>query len=383
MSKRGNAMAVTRGIFAIGVGMVVAVQSAASDLPALKDAFRDDFRVGAALGTHQVMGQEPKALELVARQFNTITPENLLKWQEVHPQPDRYNFEPADRYVEFGKKHGMFIVGHNLVWHNQTPAWVFEGESGKPIARDALRRRLRDHIHAVIGHYKGKIKGWDVVNEAIDDNGSLRKTKWLEILGDGYLADAFTFAHEADPDAELYYNDYNEWHPKNRAAIKKLVRQLQELKDKGVRIDGLGLQGHWGLDYPSVQEIDEMLKDYGQLGVKLMITELDISVLPDAQRHRGADLSRSTELRKGLDPYADGLPAEVQRRLANRYREIFRVFVKHADKLDRVTFWGVHDGHSWRNDWPVRGRRDYPLLFDRQLQPKSAFDAVIQTAAGQ
>jgi endo-1,4-beta-xylanase len=353
------------------------IRIASADSPTLKDAFAGKFCVGAAISTSQIMGQEPAALHLVAQQFNTITSENVLKWAEIHPQPDRYNFEPADRYVKFGEQHHMFIVGHNLVWHNQTPSWVFEDESGKLLDGEALLQRMREHIHTVVGRYKGRINGWDVVNEAIDDDGSLRKSKWHEIIGDDYIEHAFQFAHEADPRAELYYNDYNEWQPQKRRAIKALVRRL---KSKGIRIDGIGLQGHWGLHYPSVREMEAMFRDYGKLGAKLMITELDLSVLPDPQSSHGADISRTAELRQELNPYPDGLPTKMQQRLAARYKEIFRVFVEHADVLGRVTFWGIYDGHSWRNDWPVRGRTDYPLLFDRQLKPKRAFEAVIQTA---
>ena len=360
---------------AILVVGVAAVPVFAADPPALKDVFKNNFRVGAAISTQQILGDEPTSLVLVVKQFNSITPENLLKWQEVHPRSEEFNFEPADRYVQFGEKNHLFIVGHNLVWHNQTPNWVFESNSGKPLEREALLERMRSHIRSVAGRYKERINAWDVVNEAIEDDGSLRKTKWQQIIGDDYLEQAFQFAHEADSKAELYYNDYNEWKPEKIQAIKKLVQQL---KAKNIQIDGVGLQGHWGLDYPSTQEIETMFADYGDLGVKLMITELDVTVLPDPGRAREADITRNVAMRKELDPYHEGLPADLQQRLAERYAEIFRLFVKHADKLDRVTFWGVHDGQSWRNGWPVRGRKDYPLLFDRQLQPKAAFDAVIQ-----
>jgi endo-1,4-beta-xylanase len=341
---------------------------AAADGPTLKDSFQKEFRVGAAVSTSQILGEEPAALELVARQFSAISPENLLKWQEVHPQPEKFNFDPADRYVEFGQKHRMFILGHTLVWHNQTPAWVFEDDAGRPLDRDALLKHMQSHIRTVVGRYKGRINSWDVVNEAIEEDGTPRKTRWREIIGDDYLEKAFQFAHEADPQAELYYNDYNEWQPTKRRAIKQLVSRL---KSNGVRIDGLGLQGHWGLDYPSADEIEAMFQDYGDLGVKLMITELDVTVLPDAQRARGADITRNESLRHKLD---------MQQRLAKRYAEIFRIFVKHADTLDRVTFWGVGDSQSWRNYWPLRGRHDYPLLFDRQFKRKPAFEAVIETA---
>jgi endo-1,4-beta-xylanase len=348
--------------------------------PALKDVFKSDFRVGAAVGTQQILGDEPAALALIANQFNSITPENLLKWQDVHPQPARFNFEPADRFVEFGEKNHLFIVGHNLVWHNQTPGWVFENDSGKAIEREVLLKRMQSHIQSVVGRFKGRINAWDVVNEAVEDDGTMRKTKWQQIIGDNYVEKAFQFAHEADPNAELYYNDYNEWKPEKTQGIKKLVRRLQ---GKNIRIDGVGLQGHWGLDYPSTQEIETMFADYGDLRIKLMITELDVTVLPDASHARGADITRNVAMRKELNPYSAGLPPDVQNKLAARYAELFKLFVKHADKLDRVTFWGVHDGQSWRNGWPVRGRKDFPLLFDRQLKPKPAFEAVIQTTAHQ
>jgi endo-1,4-beta-xylanase len=365
-------------VFALVTVQVVTTAQAAEP-PALKRVFQNQFRVGAAIGTHQVLSEAPGDLTLVAKQFNTVTSENLLKWNEVHPERDTYNFDPVDRFVDLGEKNEMFIVGHNLVWHNQTPSWVFEDESGAPLTREALLSRMRDHIHAVVGRYKGRINAWDVVNEAIGDDGSMRKTKWQQIIGDDYFEKAYEFAHEADPQAELYYNDYNEWKPDNRQGIKKLIERL---RNKNIRIDGLGLQGHWGLDYPSTDEIETMFDDYGKLGLKLMITELDVTVLPDASKSRGADITRNEPLRNELDPYPTELPGYVQKQLAERYAQLFQLFMKHADKIDRVTFWGVHDGHSWRNDWPVKGRHDYPLLFDRQLRSKPAFAAVTETAAG-
>jgi endo-1,4-beta-xylanase len=377
-----------RSIAIIPVALLLCAPVAAEtdkSTPALKDAFADDFLVGAAISTKQVLGEETQALDLVVRQFNTITPENLLKWAEVHPEPNQYNFEPADRYVEFGEKNKMFIVGHTLVWHNQTPDWVFEGAGGKPLDRETALARMKEHIETVVGRYRGRIHGWDVVNEAIDDNGRLRSgpigppgrrgEPWHTAIGDDYIIKAFEFARAADPDAELYYNDFNEWHPAKIEAISRLVRLL---KEQGIGIDGLGLQGHWGMDYPTADEIDHMLTEYGKLGVKIMITELDINLLPQPQRGQfGADIERRYESRKELNPYADGLPDDMQKALAARYAEIFALFHKHRDKIDRVTFWGVHDGQSWLNDWPVPGRTAYPLLFDRQQKSKPALQSVI------
>lgn len=376
--KLWRATACLVGLACVG-GVFMPLVCSAADRPALKNALEKQFLVGAAIGSGQIAEGDSASLQLAAREFSSITPENMLKWAEVHPELKEFNFAPADQFVKFGEQHGMFIVGHCLVWHNQTPPWVFADDAGKPLSREALLERMREHISGVVGRYKGHIGGWDVVNEAIDDDGTLRKTKWREIIGDDYLEKAFQFAHASDPQAELYYNDYNEWKPEKRRAIKALIH---DLKSKGVRVDGLGLQGHWGLDYPSAAELEAMFQDYSELDVKLMVTELDVTVLPDAQRARGADITRNEQLRKELDPYPNGLPVAMQKKLAEQYAEIFRIFVKHADKLDRVTFWGVHDGQTWRNNWPMRGRHDYPLLFDRELKGKPALDAVLQTAVG-
>jgi endo-1,4-beta-xylanase len=356
-----------------------------ADSPSLKAAFTNDFLIGTALGTAQIMGEEPAALELSARQFNAITPENCLKWAEVHPEPEEYDFEAADEYVTWGESNDMFIVGHTLLWHNQTPRWAFAGVDGKPLDRETALARIKSHIDTVVGRYKGRIKGWDVVNEAIDDEGKLRTgpvgtwprrgSPWHAAIGDDYIEQAFRLAKAADPDAELYYNDYNEWYPAKIEAISKLIT---ELKAKGVRIDGLGLQGHWGIDYPELEEIDHMLTEYGKLGVKLMITELDVTMIPRPSAETGAEITQVFGAGAGGNPYPDGLPPEKQKELAERYAAIFKILLKHRDKIDRVTFWGVDDGQSWRNNWPVPDRADYPLLFDRQLLPKPAFDAVIE-----
>ena len=371
MMKRTELLWLLLGILAVGS---FAVRASAQE-KTLKAAFAADFRVGVALGTAQIEGAEPQALELAAQQFNATTPENLMKWAPIHPELEKYNFEPADKYVAWGEAHGMFVGGHTLVWHNQTPKWVFEDAAGQPIGKDALLARMRDHIYAVVGRYKGRVKCWDVVNEAVDDDGSLRQTPWLKIIGPEYLAKAFQFAHEADPAAELYYNDFNEWHAVKRAGIIKLVRDLQQ---QGVQVDGLGLQGHWGLDYPQIAEIEEMFDDYARLGVKLMITEVDMDVLPKGVARPGADVERREASLE--NPYRDGLPPKVVQAQTERYAAIFAAFVRHRDLIDRVTFWGVHDGHSWLNDWPMRGRTAYPLLFDRKYQPKGAYAAVLSTA---
>ncbi|MEI9963013.1 MAG: endo-1,4-beta-xylanase [Limisphaerales bacterium] len=322
-------------------------------------------------------GENTQAVALIKAQFNTISPENVLKWESVHPQPGKFDFSVADRYVEFGQMNKMFIVGHTLVWHSQTPRWVFQNEQGKPVDRERLLARMREHIFAVVGRYKGKIGGWDVVNEALNEDGTLRESQWKKIIGEDYLVKAFQFAHEADPQAELYYNDYSlDNKPKRNGAIA-LVKKLQA---QGIHLTAVGLQGHYKMDWPTPTQLDETIAAFSKLGVKVMITELDLDVLPSPTSDRGADVALNFAAQAKLNPYTNGLPDSVQQQITQRYADFFAVFVKHRDTVSRVTFWGVTDADSWLNDWPIRGRMSYPLLFNRDFQPKPAFDAVIKQA---
>jgi len=329
---------------------------------ALKDLMPNGMVVGVAINQRQFEGTDAAGVDLITKQFNQISPENALKFQPTQPAADRYAFEAADKYVQFGLDRHMQVVGHNLVWHSQTGAWVFEGGDGKPANRDLLLARMHDHIRTVVGRYKGKIHGWDVVNEAVDEDGSMRKSPWQAGIGDDYVAKAFEFAHDADPDAELYYNDFNLEKPAKRAGVINLVKDLQARK---LRIDGIGNQAHWRLDTPTIDEIDTALVDLHATGLKVMYSELDINLLPNTPR--GADPSLA-------NPYVGGLPDAVQQQLARRYAGVFGVFLKHRDAVTRVTFWGLSDADSWLN----RGRMNYPLLWDRQRQPKMAFHAVVE-----
>jgi beta-xylosidase/GH35 family endo-1,4-beta-xylanase len=340
----------------------------------LKDAFKDAFLIGAALAPRQFDEQDVQSAALMKRQFNSISPENVLKWALVHPELNRYDFEPADRYVAFGERNGMFVVGHTLVWHSQVPRWVFENAQGQPLTRDELLARMKDHIQTVVGRYKGRIKGWDVVNEALNEDGTLRETPWLRIIGPDYLAKAYEFAHEADPAAELYYNDYNLDYAAKRDGAVRMVRSLL---DRGIRVHAIGSQEHLKLRTPSAAAVDSSIRAFASLGVKVNVTELDIDLLPPATRNTGADLSMTAAASPTLNPYAAGLPDSLQDALARRYEDLFRVYLAHRDVIDRVTFWGVTDGDSWLNGWPVRGRTAYPLLFDRQRMPKPAYHKVM------
>lgn len=334
----------------------------AAQAAALKDVVPRGWLIGVAINQRQSDGVDTAAVELVTRQFNSISPENLLKFESLQRQPGVFTFDAQDRYVAFGAARGMAVIGHTLVWHSQTPAWVWAGIDGGLADRATMLDRMRTHIATVVGRYKGRIRGWDVVNEALNDDGTLRDSPWRRGIGDDYMAKAFEFARQADPDVELYYNDFNlASHPAKRAGAIRIVRDLQQ---RGLRIDAIGEQGHWRLESPTAAEIDQTISELRTTGLKVMITELDVNLLPRTAPGEAAS--------PASNPFVNGLPDEVQLALARRYGDAFRVLLKHRDHITRVTFWGVSDADSWLN----RGRANHPLLWDRQRQPKQAFDEV-------
>ncbi|MGA2851899.1 MAG: endo-1,4-beta-xylanase [Terracidiphilus sp.] len=364
----------SRRIVFTTVLLAACVAASAQQPTTLKDAYRGVFHVGAAINERQIAGTDTVGLGIIKAQFDTISPENVLKWERVHPKPDTYNFDLADKYVEFGEKNHMFIVGHNLVWHSQVPNWVFQDDQGKPVTREVLLKRMHDHIFTVVGRYKGRIQSWDVVNEALNEDGTLRKSKWQQIIGDDFIEKAFEYAHEADPQAELNYNDYS---LENEAKLRGALALVAKLKADGIPITTVGIQGHDSLEFPTLQQEDAAITAFARLGVKIAISELDIDVLPRNPQLFSADVSLKVQQDPKLNPYANGLPDDVQQALAKRYAGLFAIYLKHRAEMSRVTFWGVTDGDSWLNNWPVRGRTSYPLLFDRSGKPKPAFDAVI------
>ncbi|MGB8602084.1 MAG: endo-1,4-beta-xylanase [Rhizomicrobium sp.] len=354
--------------------LVGLTQSASYAAPAsLQDAYRGAFYVGAAINAAQSTGTDKAGDAIVLREFNTVSPENALKWESIHPAPGRYDFSVTDKYVDFAVAHHMYTVGHVLVWHQQTPDWVFQ-DAGKPVSRDVLLKRLHDHIFTVVGRYKGKIKSWDVVNEALNDDGSLRPSPWLKIIGEEYIAIAFQYAHEADPAAELTYNDYTLEIPAKRAGALALIKKL---KAAGVPVTTVGMQSHDTLSWPSAADTDAAITDFGKLGVKVAITELDVDVLPRDPSLRGADITVKMAQSPALNPYAGGLSDLAEQQLASRYAELFAIYYRHRAVVNRVTFWGVTDAGTWLNDWPIHGRTNYPLLFNRDGSAKIAYDAVM------
>lgn len=348
----------------------------AADKPktSLGKLYEKDFLIGVALSQQVTSQPNSDRAKLAASQFNCLTPENCMKWDATEPQEGKFNFGPGDDLVKYAQKNKIKIHGHTLIWHSQTPQWVFQGENGQPATRELVLKRMKNHIEGVMKHYKGKVDAWDVVNEAFNEDGTLRNSQWKRIVGDDFIEKAFEFARAADPSAKLVYNDYNADTPSKRDGIAKLAK---ELKKKGL-IDAVGMQGHYLLDYPSSKQIEDAIKKYADAGVMVMVTEMDVDVLPRSNGRVTADISATQEYQEKNNPYTKGLPDEVNKKLADRYEDIFKVFLKHSKVMYSVTVWGLDDGTSWLNGFPVRGRTNHPLLFDRQLKAKPCYDALVK-----
>jgi endo-1,4-beta-xylanase len=339
-------------------------QPLSDSVKGLSDYYKDFFTLGVAVSPRSLKTDES---QLIVKHFTSLTAENAMKMGPIHPREDRYYWRDADSIVGFAERNGLKLRGHTLLWHNQVPSWLFIDADGKRVGKEAMLARLKAHITAVAGRYKGKIYAWDVVNEAISDKPGeyLRDSEWLRICGEEYIAKAFQYAHEADPDALLFYNDYNETHPGKREKIYRLVKSL---KEAGVPIHGIGMQGHWSIYEPSEQELENTIARFAGLGLKIHVTELDISVYPkehSARERRPADDN-------------DDFSEEMEKKQVEKYEMCFRIFRKYRNAISSVTFWNISDRHSWLDNFPVTGRKDYPLLFDENLQPKKAFWEVIK-----
>lgn len=355
----------------------------ASESGSLKDAFAESFKIGAAIEPYNISGRFPQTDSLLQKHFNALSPGNCLKAERTHPKPDVWNFKAADEYVQYAEDHGFWKLGHTLIWHNQTPDFFWYKENGQPKSRAELIEFMRSYIETVAGRYAGRIDAWDVVNEIIGEYGEYRNKGWVKAFdGDGYevVRNAFIFADRYAPDAELYYNDFNVWRP---AHVDGIVTMVKKLQSENIRIDGVGIQAHWGLNFPKTEYIEHAIDTLASLGVKVMITELDVDVLPLTREGQiiGQSMSEPQfqleEWKEYLDPYQDGLPADVAKQLDDRYTELFRIFYKHRDQIDRITFWGTTDDSSWKNGYPVPRRTNYPLLFNRDYTSKPCVDAII------
>ncbi len=335
----------------------------------LKDAYKNSFMIGTALNASQIEERDSNAAKIITHEFNAITPENSMKCEVIHPSWNTYHFEQADKLIAYGNKNKIPIMGHTLVWHSQLSGFVKNIQSA-----DSLSLFLDQHISTIAARYDGKIFSWDVVNEALNEDGSMRNSIFLQKLGPNYVVDAFRIAQKAAPKTELYYNDYNIEQPQKRAGAINLIKKIQAA---GVRIDGVGIQGHWQLGHVPFKDIEESIEAFSKLGIKVMFTELDLTVLPNPWDVTTADVNMKAENNAYFNPYPTGLPDSVEQMFTKDYVQLFALFQKHKKDVFRVTFWGVHDKQSWLNNWPIFGRTNYPLLFDRNYQPKEAYYKLI------
>lgn len=356
--------------------LVVVVSSfAAYAQQGMKETVGQYCLIGSSLNQRQSDGLDAAASAIVRTHFNTAVAENCMKSGPLQPEEGRFDFRAADNFVDYCEQNGLKAIGHCLVWHSQAPGWFFKGKDGQQVTREELIKRIKAHIHTVVGRYKGRIHGWDVVNEAIEDNGTFRKSPFYNIIGEEFIDIAFQAAHEADPDAELYYNDYSMSQKGKRETTCKLVKHL---KEKGLRIDGVGMQSHNGLDYPNVNEYEKSLLAFADCGVKVMITELDFNVLPNPKGFGGAAVEQNFDYQKKYNPYTNGLPKDKAKELNERIFEFFKIYYRHRDKISRINLWGISDANSWLNGWPVPGRTNYPLLFDRDYKAKPVVEDIIK-----
>lgn len=332
---------------------------AKTEAKGLKDVYKDYFTIGVAVSPQALKRDEAT---LVLQQFNSMTPENAMKMGPIHPRENEYNWTGADSIAAFAKRNQLKLRGHTLCWHNQTPNWFFKEADGKQVTKEVLLHRLKEHITTVVSRYKGTIYAWDVVNEVISDKKDeyFRPSLFYQICGEEFVAKAFEYAHAADPAAILFYNDYNEINPVKR---EKIIRMIKELRSKGVPVHGVGLQGHWAVNEPSREQLEKTLADFSALGLPMQITELDISVYPKEHEARN---------RKAED-YDTVFTKEKEQQQLEVYAMCFELFRKYKQNITGVTFWNISDRSSWLDNFPVRGRKDYPLLFDKELKPKKVF----------
>lgn len=340
-------------------------------------AFQSDFLLGTAINSQTLKDNEQNLLELINREFSSVTAENCQKWAEIHPQDTVWDWATSDRFIEFATANKKHVLGHTLVWHSQIPESVFKDSDGQLLSAAELSKKMEYHINTIVDRYRGKVDTWDVVNEVVSDEGndSWRNSYWHQIMGDWFMEHAFRTTHAADPNAELLYNDYNMHDPAKRTF---LVALFKDYLDREVPIHGVGFQAHYALDEPKIEEIEKSIEAFSELGLAIHITELDVDVLPKAFDYMGAEISANFEYSDELNPYPVELPAELEEQLAQRYESLFRLFLKHRDSVKRVTLWGTGDAQSWKNNWPVVGRTNYPLLFDRSLRPKAAYQRVLK-----
>lgn len=327
----------------------------------LKDYYKEYFPIGVAVTPRQLRSEEA---QIIINHFNSLTAENAMKMGPIHPEENRYFWNDADSIVAFAQRHKMKMRGHTLCWHSQAPNWMFKDAKGDTVNKQVLLQRLKDHITTVVNRYKGSIYAWDVVNEVIDDRDSVfyRNSAWYRICGEDFIVKAFEYAHAADPKAVLFYNDYSTENPGKR---EKIYRMLKKMLDAKVPIHGVGLQGHWSINNPPKEELEKSIQLFSSLGLQVQVTELDVSVYSGRQ---GGQMIR------GQRDTTTVFTPEMEQPQIEKYKMIFDVLRQHKKNITGVTFWNVSDRYTWLD---MRGRKNFPLLFDRNLQPKKAYWEVV------
>ena len=373
-----NSCSTNKKIQEVKVSPKVNTQKVSTDVKtlALKNIFKNKFTIGTSFSPSYF--NDPILMEHIKKNFNCLTTENEFKWGRVNPKPGVYNFQHTDKVVQFAEDNDMEIIGHTLLWKFTNPVWRFKDSKGNQVSKEVLLERIKQHIFKLVSRYKGRIKGWDVVNEVFESDGSFRQTELYTIMGEEYIEKAFQWVKEADPNAEIYYNDYGLY---NEKKLDATIAMIERLKKKGIELDAVGFQGHLMLGYPKLNGLENAITKLAATGVQVMVTELDVTPLPngygkDVRERHISELPKDIQLK--LNPYLYTLPDDLDKKLADRYAEIFKIILKHQDKVKRITLWGPNDAVNWMNNWPIKGRTDHATLFDRQNRPKLAFWKIME-----
>lgn len=378
------------------VGLLVSNCCSLSAQTSLKDAYRDYWRTCVSVNQWQVKAEEPGPQnanytgmvsldqtadwDMITKHFNWVVAENCMKCEVIHPKEGVYDFTLADQFVNKARAAGLKVLGHCLIWHSQCAPWFHFDENGKLVSPDVLKKRMKEHITTVVSHFKGRVDAWDVVNEAFEDDGTLRKSLFWQILGDDFIPLAFQYAHDADPSVELYYNDYS----MNKATkVEGVARFFRPLIAQGMPITAIGMQGHMIMEdgMGVIADYEHSINTINALGVPAFFSELDLSVLPNPYGFSGANVSDRFAYSPQMDPYVDALPADMEEKANQFWLEFFRMLIKHKDNILRVGFWNLNDNCSWRNDFPIRGRHDYATLFTRDNKEKPVVQQIIGLVA--
>ena len=342
----------------------------------LAEAYRDYWYTGVSVNQWEVEGDQESHWDVITKNFNWVVAENCMKCEVIHPQEGVYDFTLADKFVDKAKAAGLKVQGHCLIWHSQCAPWFHFDKDGKLVSREELKKRMREHIYTIVSHFKGRVDAWDVCNECFEDDGSPRKSLFWQILGTDYIPLAFQYAHEADPNVQLFYNDYSMNKPTKVEGVANFFRPLIE---QGLPVTAIGMQGHMILEDAKelLPQYDHSIKTIAALGVPTFFSELDLSVLPNPYGFSGANVSDRFTYTPEKDPFKEGLTKEKEAEINQYWVDFYKMLIPHKDDILRVNFWCLNDANSWRNDFPIQGRSDYATLYDRQNQPKGMIQEII------